>query len=87
MDVQRLFVDSQYKQLMIEYHKFVTFILNDINRCSIKSSSVNISGEDNALYIYKNTFVQMLQNTFPTFVITETYNDDDIYTIHVSWSN
>ena len=92
IDIDRVFKDIEYKELMKEYHEFVLFILNDINRYTIHSCSV---GFDNNSILYRKTdeFMKMLKATFPTFNVTfETSNEcsdlnDGEYCISVDWEN
>lgn len=92
VDTNRLFTDIDYKNLLIEYHSFINFILYDINRYTIYSSSVKFN-EDSILYKNKDIFMQMVKDTFPTFNVTfETSNDEDDlvegeYSISVDWKN
>lgn len=69
MDAKRLFTDPLYKTLMYEYHGFVSYILRDINRYSIYSSSVRFS-KDSVIDNHIDEFMRMMRETFPEFDIT-----------------
>lgn len=92
MDINRLFKDFKYKELMKEYHEFVIFILNDINSYTIYSSSVKFI-EDSVIYKNKEQFMHMLKDAFPTFDITfeTSLDEDDLkegeFSISVNWKN
>lgn len=92
IDTNKLFKDIEYKKLLIEYYNFTTFILHDINRYTIFSSSVKFNIHS-IIYKYKEQFMQMLKDTFPTFDITyETSQEvDDLeeneFSITLSWKN
>ena len=82
IDAQRLFTDTLYKTSVIEYYKFATYVLSNINTTySIRSSSYRFCDES----IIPELIIQMLQETFPTFTITHEKNDDE-HTITVSWT-
>lgn len=91
IEVDRLFNDREYKNLLIEYHNFISFILHDINRYTIYSSSVKFI-EDSVIYKNKDHFMKMLKDTFPRFDVTfETSSDEaDLeageFSISVSWN-
>jgi ABC-type enterochelin transport system ATPase subunit len=92
VDVERLFNDNNYKNMLTEYHKFVLFILHDVNRYTIYSCCVKFN-KDNILYQERDEFINMLRNTFPTFDVTfeTSLDEDDLeedeYSISVSWKN
>lgn len=92
IDIVRLFNDREYKDLLIEYHNFLSFILHDINRYTIHSSSVKFN-QNNILYKNKEQFIQMLRDTFPTFEVTleTSLDEDDLeegeFSISVNWKN
>ena len=92
IDTHRLFVDNDYKQLLIEYNLFVSYILRDIHHRGIYSSSVKFH-ETNVLYKMNAEFMRMLQDTFPTFDVTlETHKDaddldEDECSVSVNWAN
>lgn len=92
IDTHRLFVDNDYKQLLIEFNQFVLYILRDIHQCDIYSSSVKFH-KTSVMYKMNAEFVRMLQDTFPTFDVTfETHTDvDDLdeneRSVTVNWSN
>ncbi len=92
IDTNRLFHDREYKDLLIEYHNFISFILYDINRYTIYSSSVKFV-EDTILYKKKEQFMQMLKDTFPTFDVTfetpldEADLEENEFSISVKWNN
>jgi hypothetical protein len=76
MNIQKLFKDIEYKKLMIEYHDFMSYILQDINRYTIHSSSVRFT-KCSVIYKYKDEFINMLRDVFPEFVITFETNIDE----------
>lgn len=90
INTNRLFNEKEYKELLIEYHNFILFILHDINRYTIYSSSVKFI-EDSVIYKNKEQFMQMLKETFPTFNITfeSSLDEDDLeegeFSISVNW--
>jgi hypothetical protein len=92
IDIHKVFKDFEYKQLLIEYYDFMSFILHDINRYTIHSSSVKFT-EDAIIYKHKEMFMKMLRETFPSFIITfekygEHYDlDEGEYSITVNWEN
>lgn len=91
IDIDRLFNNREYKELLIEYHNFVSFILHDINRYTIYSSSVKFV-EDSVIHKNKDQFMKMLKDMFPIFDVTfETSSDEaDLeageFSITVSWN-
>jgi hypothetical protein len=88
IDVELLFKDSKYKEFMKEYHKFVLYILNAINKHTIHSCRV-IFNDNNILYEKRIEFISILKETFPTFDITFESNDEnkEEYIIIVDWNN
>lgn len=88
IDVNLLFKDLKYKELIKEYHEFVLYILNDINKHTTHSCGVRFS-DDNILYEKRNEFMKMLKETFPAFDITFETNDQykGECSISVDWKN
>jgi hypothetical protein len=90
IDTKRIFKDNNYKELLIEYYNFVSYVLQNINKYTIKSSCVSIN-EDSVIYQNKEQFIEMLQTTFPDFEISfaksDEYEYEDRYVITVSWKN
>ncbi len=92
IDTNKLFNDREYKDLLIEYHTFITFILYDINRYTIYSSSVKFN-MNSIIYKNKEEFINMVKYTFPNFNVTiETSADvDDLehdeFSITVDWKH
>ena len=92
IDSNRIFDDKEYKDLFIEYHNFMSFILHDINRYTIYSCSVKFT-EDNVIYKNKEQFMQMLKDTFPTFDVSfeTSLDEDDLeegeFSISVNWKS
>ena len=83
LDSQRLLTDSHYKTLMLEYYKFVSYVINDINRYSITASTINIYDES-VLFMYREQFVQMLRETF-SYTVECKEVEDGHWTVTVSW--
>jgi len=92
INTNRIFNEREYKELLIEYHNFISFILHDINRYTIYSSSVKFI-EDSVIYKNKEQFIIMLKDAFPTFDITfeTSLDEDDLkeceFSITVNWKN
>jgi hypothetical protein len=88
IDVELLFKDSKYKEFIKEYHEFVLYILNDINKHTIHSCGVRFN-DNNILYEKRIEFISILKETFPTFDITFKSNDEnkEEYIIIVDWNN
>lgn len=86
LDAERLLTDFHYKTLMVEYYKFVSYVINDINRYSITASTVNIYDES-IIYMYKEQFIQMLRETFagPSFTVSHKEVEEGHYAITVSY--
>jgi hypothetical protein len=87
LDAERLLTDFHYKTLMVEYYKFVSFVINDINRYSITASTINIYDEESVLFMYKEQFLQMLQETFasPSFTVSHKEVEEGHCAITVSY--
>lgn len=97
LNTDQLFTRNDDKQLLIEYHEFIAYILKYTNHWVVESSSIGIS-EDSVLFRRKDDFIQMLQQTFPTFEIifhSNSYSSDqnsDLeseskYSIEIIWKN
>lgn len=94
-NTDQLFTRSDDKQLLIEYHEFIAYILKYTNHSVVESSSVGIL-EDSVLFRRKDDFIRMLQETFPTFEIIfhspsyehETNRESNHeYSIEIIWKN
>ena len=91
IDIEKIFKDFEYKNLLVEYHDFVSYILKDINSYSIYSATAKFN-EVSIIYKCKDEFIQMLKSTFPQFDVTfeTSEQEDDLsqdeYSISVDWS-
>lgn len=83
MDEKRLFTDAHYTEYIIEFHKFVAFVLNEINTGQEVSSCV-IFPTNSSIYYNKHVFMNMLKSVFPSFDV-EFGSEDGQYYIDVSW--
>jgi hypothetical protein len=92
MITELLLNNPEYKEFMTEYYRFVLFILNDMDRNEINASGICFH-EDSILYIKRDEFIQLLQETFPDFdIIFRSYTEDNTlehleYSIVVDWDD
>lgn len=84
IDTNRLLQDSAYRELIKEYYGFVHYVLQQIGSTyKLESSNVEFN-EESIIYEYKDLFISMIKNTFPTFTV-EFLNEDSTYRIKVMW--
>ncbi len=84
IDTNRLLQDRAYRELIKEYYGFVHYVLQQIGSTyKLESSNVEFN-EESIIYEYKDQFISMIKNTFPTFTV-EFLNEDSTYRIKVMW--
>lgn len=91
IDPNRLLSDRKYRTLLYEYHSFVAYIADDLNRYNtIQSAGVKFH-KTSQLYDLKEELIQLLKDTFQLFEVSlekhgERYDlDEDEFNICVSW--
>lgn len=84
IDTNRLLQDRAYRELIKEYYAFVHYVLQQLGSTyKLESSNVEFN-EESIIYEYKDQFISMIKNTFPTFTV-EFLNEDSTYRIKVMW--
>lgn len=84
MDEKRLFTDSHYSEHLKEFHKFVAFILDEIDKPNVNAASIQFQ-HNSTLYYNRESFMRKLEKTFPSFEIVFGKTDYGLYCIDVSW--
>jgi hypothetical protein len=88
IDTNRLLQDRAYRELIKEYYGFVHYVLQQLGSTyKLESSNVEFNKES-IIYEYKDQFISMIKNTFPTFTVEfcqAESNEDSTYRIKVMW--
>lgn len=89
IDIDRLYNDEDYKEMIKEAEKFICFILCELEYKTSHLCSVKFN-KDSGIYKNKDEFIKILKDRFPKFEITFDMSldlDEDNFNINVNWKD